>query len=91
MALPDKFKNTLIDINANLVGWHPFPDHHNYTSNDINQLNAEALTKKATLITTEKDYVRLPEKNKTNIQALPIELQFNKPDDIKNYIEGKIR
>ena len=91
LALPDKFKNTLIDMNIDLVGWHPFPDHHCYTANDLFQLNAEASAKEATLITTEKDHVRLPEKDKKNIEVLPIELQFKSPNDIKNYIEAEIR
>ena len=91
MALPDKFKNTLIDMNIDLVGWHPFPDHHYYTANDLSQLNAEASAKEAMLITTEKDHVRLPEKDKQNIETLPIELQFKSPNDVKNYIEAEIR
>lgn len=90
LALPDKFKNTLIDMNVNLIGWHPFPDHHNYTDNDLAQLHDEARTKGAVLVTTEKDHVRLPEKDKANIETLPIELQFKAPDEIKKYIEAKI-
>ncbi len=91
LGLPDKFKNTLIDMDANLVGWHPFPDHHPYTDRDIKKLHAEATAKGATLITTEKDFVRLPMKLRENIQTLPIQLQFKKPSDLLTFISKKMK
>ena len=37
-----------------------FPDHYQYTANDIEKLFMLADKKNAKLITTEKDWVRLP-------------------------------
>ena len=37
-----------------------FPDHYQFTSEDLEKLMNLAKKKKAQLITTEKDWVRLP-------------------------------
>lgn len=44
----------------NLVGWRSFPDHYQYTDKDIDMLGHMAKKRGAKLITTEKDWVRLP-------------------------------
>ena len=44
----------------NVVAKRSFPDHYQYTSEDIEKLILLADKKKAKLITTEKDWVRLP-------------------------------
>src|ERR1700761_3820892 len=53
---PDKFFATLEKSGAHLIGSCAFPDHHPYTDDDILQL--KAISGDATLITTEKDFVR---------------------------------
>lgn len=44
----------------NLVGRRSFPDHYQYTDKDIDMLRQMAKKRGAKLITTEKDWVRLP-------------------------------
>lgn len=44
----------------NVVARRAFADHYQYTSEDLEKLFALAVKKKARLITTEKDWVRLP-------------------------------
>ncbi len=90
LAIPDKFKNTLLDLKAQLIVWYPFPDHHPYTYEDIQNLKAIAAEKNAKLITTEKDFVRLSKDQKENIETLPISLKFSNPDDLKEFIDTKI-
>ena len=43
-----------------MVAKRAFPDHYQYTDDDINKLMMLAKKKGAKLITTEKDWVRLP-------------------------------
>ena len=40
-----------------------FPDHYEYTETDINNILIEAKNLKCKIITTEKDYFRLENKN----------------------------
>lgn len=50
-----------------------FPDHHEYTNTDIKKLFMIANTNNAKLITTEKDWVRLPTDVCKKIQFSPLE------------------
>ena len=56
IGYPKKFFGAL----KNVVARRPFADHYQYTSDDLEKLFALADKKKAKLITTEKDWVRLP-------------------------------
>ena len=56
IGYPKKFFNAL----HNVVARHSFPDHYQYTNEDLERLFALAKKKNAKLITTEKDWVRLP-------------------------------
>jgi tetraacyldisaccharide 4'-kinase len=56
IGYPKKFFDAL----KNVVAKRSFPDHYQYISDDINKLIALADKKGAKLITTEKDWVRLP-------------------------------
>ena len=87
LGLPDKFKNTLLDLELNLVGWHPFADHYNYSEQDIEKLRQEAEDKNAILITTEKDFVRLPQNLSKDITTLPIEITFQNSNDLVSFIQ----
>lgn len=56
IGYPAKFFAAL----KNVVAKKAFPDHYQYTNEDLEKLFALAKKKKAKLITTEKDWVRLP-------------------------------
>lgn len=56
IGYPAKFFGAL----KNVVARRAFADHYQYTSEDLEKLFALAVKKKARLITTEKDWVRLP-------------------------------
>lgn len=90
IGFPDKFKNTLIDENYNLVGWHAFPDHYTYSQNDLDQLIAEANDKDAVLITTEKDHARIPNDLKNKVQTLPISLIIKDEDTLLSFLKERL-
>lgn len=50
-----------------------FPDHHNFTSEELKSIKAKSITSK--IITTEKDYVRL-EHEIEELYYIPIETKF---------------
>lgn len=56
---PEKFYETLSGLYARVVVARPFPDHHPFSDSEAEALCAEAREKKLTLVTTEKDAVRL--------------------------------
>jgi tetraacyldisaccharide 4'-kinase len=57
---PEKFFRSVLSLGAEIINRHAFPDHHPYTTRDVTTLLAEVADKSALLVTTEKDYVKLP-------------------------------
>ena len=91
IGFPEKFKATIDELKVDCVGFNAFADHHAYTMDDMSKLVEEALEKKARLLTTEKDFVRLPDfAKKSLIDVLPIEIIFDNPDSILDFIRSRI-
>jgi tetraacyldisaccharide 4'-kinase len=90
---PEKFLNTLKDLNLEIIRWYPFPDHHFYSEEELNSLAKEAKKLGARLITTEKDYVRIAEEKRkeTSLLFLPIKLEFEEPNKIKEFIVSALK
>lgn len=61
IARPEKFFATLRNHGARLVYTRAFPDHHRYSERDARWLLDAAKAQNAMLVTTEKDFVRLPD------------------------------
>ena len=60
VAKPWKVERTLKAAGCKLVDFAPFPDHATYRESDLKFLARRAEDEEAGLITTEKDWVRLP-------------------------------
>lgn len=90
LGIPEKFKDTLIENNYSLIDFIPFPDHYKYKEKELEQLLKRAETQNATLITTEKDILRIPPKYSKHIQTLPIRLRFEQENTLSKYLEEKI-
>lgn len=79
---PERFFRMLEGLGATVVRAHRFADHHAFTDTEAARLLSEAEKLSATLVTTEKDFVRL---GGTGVQAdlqraarpLPIALSFH--------------
>ena len=91
IGFPEKFKATIDELKIDCVGFNAYADHHAFTMDDMSKLVDEALDKKARLLTTEKDYVRLPDfAKKSLIDVLPIEIVFENPDAILDFIRSRL-
>ena len=75
---PSNFFVQLKNNNIKLINTFGFPDHYQYTNNDLNNLIKESKNKKAILVTTEKDFLRINKKYRKNIISLPIKLIIKK-------------
>ena len=78
---PQNFYDLLKKHNIEIVKTENFPDHYNFTKNDILKLNKEANNLHACLVTTEKDYLRLKDEDKQNINCLKVELMIDKKNE----------
>ena len=85
IGYPKKFFKCL----TNVVGVRAFPDHYQYTDDDIKKLIDLAKVKGAKLITTEKDWVRLPESVRNEIKYARLDTKLE--DDFWIWLKEKIK
>lgn len=83
---PEKFFDTLRREGYSLSRCIAFPDHHPYTDKDLMNLSATG----ESLITTEKDFVRLPEDFRHKVSVLPIVLSFDDEECLLSLLRDKL-
>ena len=85
IGYPEKFFD---NIPARIVEKISFPDHYQYTDEDIKKLIAKADTKNAKLLTTEKDWVRIPDWAKKYIKFSALDTEIE--PGFYNWVKGKV-
>tara|TARA_B100000029_G_C17468345_1_gene921037 strand:+ start:364 stop:1293 length:930 start_codon:yes stop_codon:yes gene_type:complete len=87
---PINFFDLLKENNINLIKEIKFPDHHNYQNNELENLINESKKNNAILLTTEKDFLRIDENYKLNINFLKIMIEMKNHnqfvDEIKKIV-----
>lgn len=76
IARPEKFFDTVKDLGGDLLDGASFPDHHPFVAIELESLARHADHHGATLITTEKDAVRLPPAWREKVAVLPVKARF---------------
>tara|TARA_Y100001970_G_scaffold223096_1_gene274597 strand:- start:5223 stop:6149 length:927 start_codon:yes stop_codon:yes gene_type:complete len=77
---PVNFFELLKKNNLNLVDSKTFPDHYIFSDKDMDNLIMKAKNNDAILLTTEKDYFRIKDNYKINIEKLEIDLKIENQD-----------
>ena len=75
------FFDTLINNNCTVPKTVEFPDHHFFTEDELNHLKKKATDNNLSLITTEKDFVRIPEEKRKGIECLKVEIKLPNMDE----------
>ncbi|MBN8544200.1 MAG: tetraacyldisaccharide 4'-kinase [Alphaproteobacteria bacterium] len=86
IARPQKFYDTLLELGAVLSGTFSFADHHHFSEKELALLNQSG----AMLVTTEKDWVRLPAQWQTRIRYVPVALHLEEPAALRQWLEQKL-
>lgn len=73
---PNKFFDSLRRHGGDIVEEIPYADHYKYKAEDIENLFMLASEYEAALITTEKDYVRLPKGYRKGVTPWPVSVNF---------------
>ena len=71
---PSDFKDILLENKFNVVREMVFADHYDYNLNDLKKIQNIAKNEKLKILTTEKDYMKIPEQFRNNIDFLAIDL-----------------
>ncbi len=79
---PSEFKDILIENKFNIVRELIFPDHYEYNQSDFEKIKQKAKSENLSIITTEKDYMKVPLKLKKEIEFLTIDLIIQNEDKL---------
>ena len=87
---PTNFFNLLIREGIKLLEQISFPDHYNYSNDELKKLFEKASKNNAILLTTEKDYLRIDKNYRKNINFLKIETIIENLDQFKEEVKRVI-
>ena len=87
---PENFFDILESENLKIHKKIPFPDHYNYSINELNNFISFAEKNNLEIVTTEKDFLRIKKYNLQKIKYLSISLKIFKKEkfieEIKSYL-----
>ena len=84
------FKEILENNNFNIIDEKIFADHYDYQNQDIQKILEIAKHKDLKILTTEKDYIKMPDDLKSEINFVEIDLRIPKKDKLIKFIKSKI-
>ena len=87
---PSNFFELLKENNINLVKTYPFPDHHNYSNQELENIVTDSKKNHTIIATTEKDYSRINEKLKLICEYVKVDLEIENKNEFINLIKNKI-
>ena len=87
---PKNFEQILLNNKIKIIKNIVFPDHYKYTNSDLNYILNKAKRINAKILTTEKDYVKIPTKFKKYIEFLTVELVINDEEKLFKLLKKKI-
>ena len=84
---PSNFFDLLKDNYLDVKETYSFPDHHEYSKKDFDEI---INNKNRTIITTEKDFYRMNEKQKQSCDYLEIKLIIENLENFKKLIKSNV-
>ena len=87
---PKNFKKMLLDNNFKVIKEIIFPDHYDYQKDDIDKIRSEAEKLNASIVTTEKDFVKINKIDSKKINFLKISLEFDKEVELVDFIKTRL-
>ena len=87
---PTNFFDLLKENNLLLKEVFYYPDHYNFSQKELDNLINKAKVNNAILLTTEKDYFRINDNYKKNIEYLKIELEIENKSSLIELIKKSI-
>ena len=84
---PSNFFDLLKENKINVKKTYSFPDHHNYSQKDFDEIIGDNHIK---IVTTEKDYYRMNNKQKLSCDYIEVDLEIENKNEFINLIKNKI-
>lgn len=86
---PEKFFATARAVGVDVAESRTFADHHVFTANELDALEARAATLGATLLTTAKDAARMPPERRAQVAVLGVRAAFDDPDEFARWFDDR--
>lgn len=86
LARPERFFDSLKAEGLEVTDFTPFPDHHPFRARELAILARSAEDLRAALITSEKDWVRLPPEWRARVHVLPMRIEFGSEDQLMDVL-----
>ena len=90
IAKPWKVERSLIAAGCDLVEFAPFPDHAAYRETDLRFLVDRAEMLGAGMVTTEKDWVRLPPEWRDRVVSWPVVARFEDQAGFTAFLNSRL-
>jgi len=90
IAYPEKFFTSLREQEAKIVKEITYPDHHIYDENDLLNLAETANKTQSILVSTQKDFVRVPKSYRSLVNTLDGEIVFENKNLIQEILTNVI-
>ena len=87
---PDSFKKLLFKNKFKIIEEITFRDHYNYQDKDISEIINKANSYNAEIITTEKDFNRIPQNFREKISFLEINIKIKDENKLVKFLKTKI-
>ncbi len=87
---PTKFFDALRHHGYDITEEIPFPDHHLFNKKELKMLQERAKKQKASLVTTEKDFVRLPKDMQKKVHMIKASLVWDDEEKLEKILEKVI-
>ena len=84
---PKNFFDLLKENKINILEQIKFPDHYDYSKKELEDLVKKAKENNAILLTTEKDYLRINEEYRKNINCLKIKVEIENENEFIEQIK----
>ena len=81
---PSNFFDLLMENNLDLVKSYSFPDHYDYVQKDFDKIKKD---RSMTIVTTEKDYYRISDQHKQNLDYIKVSLEIENENNFKDLIK----
>ena len=83
---PQKFYTSLQELGIEIIKTYDFPDHHEYAEIELQDILAFATENKVEVITTSKDFVKIPVHLRPQIKVLEINIEWENKNGLQDFI-----
>lgn len=87
---PSNFFELLKENNIDVIKTYSFPDHHNYSKKQLENIIKDFPEGVSKIVTTEKDYSRMKQELISNCDYVKVNLEIENKDEFINLIKSKI-